>query len=173
MQITIYDAVVKTYQQLLPVVENYLAKGRSHYESIGSDPNVAVDLKLTDDMLPLHFQVVSVVHHSANALKSLETGKAGPPNFSLAFDLAGLQTHVQEATEAVNAIDADAFNARADDPVVFELGEMKIPFKSSDFLLSFSLPNFYFHATTGYDLLRMDGVDLGKMDFLGAMRVNA
>jgi len=173
MQISIYDAVVKTYQQLLPVVGNYLAKGRSHYESRGKDPNLAVDLKLTDDMLPLHFQVVSVVHHSANALKSLETGKAGPPDFSLALDLAGLQAHLQEAIEAVNAIDADAFNAKADDPVVFHLGEMEIPLKASDFLLSFSLPNFYFHATTGYDLLRMDGVGLGKIDFLGAMRVNA
>ncbi len=173
MNITIHDAVVKTYQQLLPVVGNYLSKGRSHYESLGKDPNLAVDLKLTDDMLPLHFQVVSVVHHSAHALHSLETGKAGPPDFSLAFDLAGLQTHVQEAIEAVNAIDADAFNAKADVPVVFHLGKMEIPFKASDFLLSFSLPNFYFHATTGYDLLRMDGVALGKMDFLGAMRINA
>ena len=173
MNITLHDAVVKTYQQILPVVGNYMSKGRSHYESNGKDPNLAVDLKLTDDMLPLHFQIVSVVHHSRNAVASLESGKAGPPDFSLAFDFAGLENHVQEAIAAIDAIDAHAFNAQADNPVVFHLGEMKIPFKGSDFLLSFSLPNFYFHATTGYDLLRMDGVGLGKMDFLGAMRVQA
>ena len=173
MQITLHDAVVKTYQQILPVVGNYLSKSRSHYESNGKDPNLAVELKLADDMLPLHFQIVSVVHHSKNALRSLETGKAGPPDFSLAFDFEGLQTHVVEAVDAINAIDPEAFNNQAENPVVFEFGQTKIPFKGSEFLLSFSMPNFYFHATTGYDLLRMDGVPLGKMDFLGAMRVNA
>jgi hypothetical protein len=46
-----------------------------------------------------------------------------------------------------------------------------MPFTASNYLLSFSLPNFYFHATTGYDLLRMKGVKLGKFDFLGALRM--
>ena len=49
------------------------------------------------------------------------------------------------------------------------MGSTKIPFTAQNFALSFSLPNFYFHATTAYDILRMKGVKLGKMDFLGAM----
>ena len=57
--------------------------------------------------------------------------------------------------------------------MTFELGKNKIPFVSQNFLLSFSLPNFYFHATTTYDILRMLGVPLGKMDFLGRMKVGA
>jgi hypothetical protein len=51
------------------------------------------------------------------------------------------------------------------------MGKTELPFTAANFLLSFSLPNFYFHATTGYDLLRAKGVNLGKMDFLGKMRM--
>jgi hypothetical protein len=53
----------------------------------------------------------------------------------------------------------------------FEMGEMRMPFTSEDFLLSFSQPNFYFHATTAYDILRWKGVKLGKRDFMGRPRL--
>ncbi len=55
----------------------------------------------------------------------------------------------------------------------FEMGDFKIPFSAEGFILSFSMPNFFFHATTTYDILRTNGVALGKMDFLGAMRVKS
>ena len=55
--------------------------------------------------------------------------------------------------------------------MVFKLGENELPFTNQNFLLSFSLPNFYFHATTTYDILRMLGVPLGKRDFLGSMKM--
>ena len=55
--------------------------------------------------------------------------------------------------------------------MVFKLGERQLPFKAEDFLMSFSMPNFYFHSTTAYDLLRMVGVPVGKMDYLGKLRL--
>ncbi len=55
--------------------------------------------------------------------------------------------------------------------MVFKLSDSEVPFTTTNFLLSFSLPNFYFHATTTYDILRMHGVPLGKFDYLGALRV--
>ena len=55
--------------------------------------------------------------------------------------------------------------------VLFQLGDMKLPFVAEDFVQSFSLPNFYFHAATAYDILRLKGAPLGKGDFLGAMRM--
>ncbi len=55
--------------------------------------------------------------------------------------------------------------------MVFKLGKNELPFTNRNFLLSFSLPNFYFHATTAYDILRMLGVPLGKRDFLGNMKI--
>ena len=172
MSLSLSAAVIPTYQQILPAVLGYLEKGRAHYEAAGEAVNDAVQLKLIADMQPLHFpNGVSVVHHSMNALTSTETGNAGPPDFSLAFDYAGLTHHVQTALDAVNRADLAALDARADSPVVFRMGSREMPFTAANYLLSFSLPNFYFHATTGYDLLRMHGVKLSKMDYLGAMRM--
>ena len=171
MSLQLSETVIGTYQQILPNVLAYLEKGRAHYEEIGEDVNNAVDLRLIEDMQPLHFQLISVAHHSMNALVSAETGDAGAPDFSLALDYAGLTAHIQSALDAVNAADASAIDARADETVTFRMGKTELPFTAANFLLTFSLPNFYFHATTGYDLLRAKGVKLGKMDFLGKMRM--
>ena len=57
--------------------------------------------------------------------------------------------------------------------VIFSMGDRKIPFKAEGFLMSFSLPNFHFHATTAYDILRQKGVPLGKRDDLGRLRIAA
>ena len=173
MSLTLYDAAVKSYQQILPAVQGCLQKGKEHYEATGRELQDAVGLKLHEDMLPLHFQVVSVVHHSMNALESIASGKAGPPDFKLTFDYAGLQSHVKTALDAVTAASPQDVNALAENPVVFRMGTFEMPFTATEYLLSFSLPNFYFHATTLYGLLRQDGVGLGKMDFLGPVRIQA
>ena len=68
---------------------------------------------------------------------------------------------------------ADRCPSLAGKPMKFEMTNVEIPFTAENFILSFSLPNFYFHATTIYGMLRMAGVPLGKMDFLGNMRMGA
>ena len=164
------ETIITTYQQILPNVLGYLEKGRSHYETIGEDVNDAVKLRLIEDMQPLHFQMVSVAHHSMNAITSAETGDAGTPDFSLALDYAGLTAHVQSALDAVNAADLHALEARLDQPVIFRMGKTEMPFTAGNFLVSFSLPNFYFHATTAYAILRHNGVEIGKKDFVGSYK---
>ena len=71
----------------------------------------------------------------------------------------------------MKAQDPTTINATAGKTITFKLGANEMPFTAENFVLSFSLPNFYFHATTAYDILRMKGVKLGKMDFLGKLRV--
>ena len=171
MSLSLYDAVVGTYQQILGSTANVLAKGRQHYEAEGKSVDDIMKLQMIDDMLPFTFQVTSVVHHSINALKSAESGDAGIPKVS-AQSYADLESQVADAISGVNGYSADQVNGLVGKPVVFSMGPNKIPFTAEDYLMSFSLPNFYFHATTTYDLLRREGVKLGKMDFLGALRVN-
>ena len=65
----------------------------------------------------------------------------------------------------------EAVNALGGKDVIFALGDRKLPFVAEGFLMSFSLPNFYFHATTAYDILRTNGVPLGKRDFMGRMKM--
>ena len=67
----------------------------------------------------------------------------------------------------------DEVNGLEGRDMVFQIGERKMPFVAEGFLLSFSLPNFFFHATTTYDILRSKGVKLGKRDFMGALRLKA
>jgi hypothetical protein len=65
----------------------------------------------------------------------------------------------------------DAVNALVGRDVAFQFGDRKLPFTAEEFLMSFSLPNFFFHATTAYDILRHKGVPLGKRDFMGRLRI--
>jgi len=76
-----------------------------------------------------------------------------------------------DALTELNAVEADVVLARAGKPMYFRMGELEMPFTSENFVMSFSLPNLYFHATTLYDMLRIKGVPLGKMDFMGKMSV--
>jgi hypothetical protein len=69
------------------------------------------------------------------------------------------------------AVTADELEAFIGKDMLFEMPGLKLPFTAEGFLLSFSQPNFYFHAATAYDILRAKGVGLGKRDFLGALRL--
>ena len=83
----------------------------------------------------------------------------------------GLQGLVTQTIEALSAWTPEAVNALAGKDVSFALGERKLPFTAEGFLMSFSLPNFYFHAATAYDILRSNGVPLGKRDFMGRLNL--
>ena len=171
MPVNLYHATVPSYLQILTAVRGFLGKGREFCSTSGIDPSELVEACLHSDMWPLRFQIVSVAHHSRGALDSLGTGVFTPPQPKPDLDYAGLQALIDEAETAVCAKSPDEVNGAGDRDLVFQLGERKIPFVASDFLFSFSLPNFYFHATTAYDILRHKGVPLGKRDFLGQLRI--
>jgi uncharacterized protein len=80
---------------------------------------------------------------------------------------------VTAARDALSAMTPDAVNALIGRDVVFQAGGHRLQFTAEGFLMSFSLPNFYFHATTAYDILRHEGVPLGKRDFMGRMRMKS
>ena len=80
---------------------------------------------------------------------------------------------MSDAIAGLEALDAEQVNAMSGKEVFFRMGDFEIPFTAENFVLSFSLPNLYFHATTAYDMARMSGVQIGKMDYLGQMRVGA
>ena len=97
----------------------------------------------------------------------------GPPAQFPDLDYGGLHGLINDAQEALAKVTPDEVNALEGGDMRFEFGDFKIPFTAEGFILSFSLPNFLFHATTTYDILRMQGVPLRKSDFLGAMRIKS
>jgi hypothetical protein len=170
MAISLYDLSVPTYLQVLGGVESYLAKGLAFAKEKNIDPNEIVETRLFPDMAPFRFQIVSAAHHSANGVKGAMAGQFSPPR-PAGEDYAGLQKLVSDARASLEAIKPDEVNAAEGKDVIFSVGDRKIPFKAQDFLMSFSLPNFHFHATTAYDILRQKGVPLGKRDYLGRLRI--
>ena len=172
MALSLYDAIVPQYLQILGAADAFMTKGRQHCEDNDIDLDSVVQHRLTDDMLPFHFQAVCMSHHSLGALNGVREGVFTPPP-ALELDYAGLHALVQEAKHGIEALSADDVNALEGNDVTFKLGDMAIPFTAVGFLTSFSLPNFHFHATTAYDILRVVGVPLGKRDYLGAMAVKA
>ena len=171
MSISFYDASVGAYQQVLASVAAIMDKGAAFAAENEIDLEEIVATKLRDDMMPFHFQIVSVCHHSWGALQGMRDGRFSPPSFDLDKNYAQLQALVSEAQEGVASISESEVAGLADKSMVFAIGTRDMPFTNQNFLLTFSLPNFYFHATTSYDILRMLGVPLGKMDFLGQMKV--
>jgi hypothetical protein len=171
VSISFHDASVGSYLQVLDGVAGVLDKGASHAAEAGLDPQEVVMTRLRDDMMPFHFQVVSVVHHSWGAIQGMQKGSFSPPSFELDKDYAGLQNIVTDARDGLAALDKGEVEGLGEKSVVFKLGKNELPFTNHNFLLSFSLPNFYFHATTTYDILRMLGAPLGKMHFLGQMKM--
>jgi hypothetical protein len=171
MTTSLYDLTVASYLQIARAVDGVLARGEAHCAEQGMDVATLTDARLAPDMADLRFQIACVAHHSIGAVRAFESGEFGPPSGHESLDYAGLRKLVTDAVADLEALDRDAVDALAGGTVTFRLGEMEIPFTTENFALSFSLPNFYFHATTAYDLLRSKGVKLGKRDFLGSMRV--
>ena len=87
------------------------------------------------------------------------------------LDYHGAIKLLTETLAELNTIDAEAIAGAEGKAVLFKTSDFEIPFTSENFVLSFTLPNLYFHAATIYDMLRIKGVPLGKMDFLGNMKM--
>jgi hypothetical protein len=173
MAIGLYDVSVVSFQQVLGAVAGFLEKGRAHCAEKGIDLNSIVETRLHPDMLPFRFQIVSVAHHSHGALEGVKAGIFRPPGGVGELDYAGLQKLVADTRKGVDAFTREAVNAMEGKDMAFEIGGRRMPFTAEGFLMSFSLPNLYFHATTAYDILRMKGVPLGKRDYMGQMRMKA
>jgi uncharacterized protein len=171
MPASFYDLSVASYLQTVDAVAGFLNKGLEHCQGCGADPAKMVEARLAEDMLPLRFQIVSVAHHSLGAIEGMKKGVFAPPGRSEALDYTGLQKLLADTAGSLRGLSREEVEALSGRDMIFQIGERKVPFTTDNFLLSFSLPNFYFHATTAYDILRTNGVPLGKRDFLGRLRI--
>ncbi|MEK9920426.1 MAG: DUF1993 domain-containing protein [Luminiphilus sp.] len=171
MQLSFYDASVLCYQQILDSTAKVLEKGQAHAAANNQSLDEIVEYRLHESMLPFSFQVISVWHHSYGAINGMREGVFSPPPKKPNIDYAGLCALVDEAREFMAAETQESMEALSGKNMCFKMGEMEIPFTTDKFLATFSKPNFYFHATTTYAILRALGTPLGKMDYLGNMAV--
>jgi hypothetical protein len=173
MAISLYDVSVGAFLQTLGGVSGFLERGLAHCRDNNIDPEEIVETRLHGDMLPFRFQIISVAHHSAGAIEGVKKGGFSPPSEQRPLNYVELQGLVADAREELAKLTAAEVNALEGGDMTFQIRDFKVPFTAENFLMSFSLPNFYFHATTAYDILRSKGVPLGKRDFMGQLRVKA
>ena len=171
MSFSLYDAVVPSNLQILTALDGVLGKAEAFCGEHGRSQADLVDARLAPDMFPLGYQVKSCVVHSVGGLEGASAGSFSPDTSTWPTDFAGLRQLLRGAVARLNGLDRTTVDALIDSDTTFIAGEFRLPFTSANFLLSFSQPNFYFHATTAYAILRAEGVPLGKRDFLGLPRI--
>ncbi|KAK4032021.1 DUF1993 domain-containing protein [Parachaetomium inaequale] len=171
MATLLYDLSVPTFLQTVSAVGGFLDRAATHCAETGADPDDYVNARLFHDMAPFRFQVECVAHHSVWALEAVKTGVFAPPALvGPQIPSADLRAMIAQAEAALKALPPDEVNSWAGKDLDLQLPPRKLAFTSETFLLSFSLPNFYFHAVTAYNILRTRGVPLGKRDYEGQLR---
>ena len=172
MTSSLYDISVASYLQTLDATRGFLQKGLDWAGANGVDPEELVEARLAGDMHPLRFQVQQVVFHSAGAVEAIRGGVLAFGGERPKHDYAGLQAAVVEAAETLRKLSPAEVNGLEGNDVAFRVpGKDDRIFTADGFVLTFSVPNLHFHAATAYGILRMKGVPLGKLDFMGALRL--
>lgn len=169
MSFSLYEATVPSMIQLLSAGQGWIEKAKA---SDLAEADV-VEARLAEDMAPFAKQMKWMVTHSIGAIEAVRQGSMSPDLSEPAATLEQMRLNLGAAENALRALskgEVDSFIGGKTHFVMASRG-VDIPFSSENFLLSFSQPNFYFHATTGYAILRHIGVDVGKLDYLGPIRM--
>jgi hypothetical protein len=170
MAISLYDLSVPTFLQTVDAVTGFLSRAVGHCAEAGTDPDDFVNARLFPDMAPFHFQIEALSHHAAWGVEALMSGIFAPPPLVGSMPFIDLQVLVAEAEAKLRAFTPEEVNRCAGKELDLQIGPRRLAFRAEAFILSFSLPNFHFHAVTAYDILRSRGVPIGKRDYEGRLR---
>lgn len=165
MTISMYQASVPVFLNMLGGLSHVLSKAEKHAAESGIDPAELIGARLAPDMHPLSAQVQIATDHAKGAPSRL-AGREAPKFEDKETTFAELQNRIARTRDYLNSFapaDIDGSDSRE---IVLKLRQ-EMRFSGMQYLLNFALPNFYFHVTTAYDILRNRGVVLGKADYFG------
>ena len=168
MTISMYQASIPVYLQYLNATSAVLDKGAAFAEARKIDPAVLLQTRLYPDMFPLVRQVQIFTDQAVRGASRL--AGVEPPSFpDTETSFAEVKSRIQKAMEHVQSFKPEQIDGSETRDIVMKTPRGDLNFTGQQYLLFFSLPNFFFHATTTYSILRHVGVDIGKMDFMGGM----
>ena len=163
-----YDAAVPAYLQMLNSLTGLLTKAEAHCAAKKIDPAELLGSRLCPDMLPLSKQIQLVSDFATKGCARL-THSDVPSNPDTETSFAELKQRLAKTIDYVKSYKAEQFEGTDTKDITFPAGPDKsITLKGQQFFSNFSLPNFYFHAATAHGILRHNGVEIGKRDFMGA-----
>ncbi len=167
MPITVHQSSVGAYQTTMTAFVAILGKAAAHAEQTKFDPAVYATLRLRPNMLAFPRQVQAFCDQAKNSTARLAAVE--PPRFEdTETTLDELKARIEKTLGFLSTVDKAALEAGADREIVFPIGpNIKAKMAGHDYLTHFVLPNYYFHLSTAYDILRFAGVDIGKRDYLG------
>jgi hypothetical protein len=162
-----HDATVPAFLQILGSLEGLLAKAEAHCKAKNIQPEVLLSARLYPDMFPLTRQIQTASDFAAKTCARL-TGSEVPsvPDTEKTFE--ELQQRIAKTVDYVKGLKPAQFEGAEAKDITFPSGPGKTTtLKGQQYLSNFALPNFYFHAATAHGILRHNGVEIGKRDFLG------
>lgn len=171
MPLSLHAAFVPSALQMVGATRRLVDKAESWCGEQGCAPGELIGARLIGDMLAFDYQVKSVAVHTHGAIEGVRAGTFQPDNAPPPDSFDALRARLDEAAAALEALDEAEMEDWIGRPMRFQMRELGMDFTAEDFLLSFSQPNFYFHAATAYDILRMKSLELGKRDYMGRLRI--
>lgn len=166
MALSMFDASVPVLKHMLQNLAAILKKSADHAESKKIDPSVFVNARLAPDMLPLSKQI-QIASDQAKGCAARLAGVNIPKFEDTEKTFDELQARIAKTIAFLDGFTANQFDGSETRDIAVQVHERCLEFTGQTYLLNWVLPNFYFHVTTAYDILRHNGVDIGKRDFLG------
>jgi len=168
MTLSMYSTSAPAFERALTSLDAILDKTATWAEERKIDPAVLTSARLAPDMHPLNRQV----HLLSDTAKGACARLAGLPVPSFPdteTTLPELKSRIGKTLDFIRSVKADQIDGSEDRQIVLKAGARELVFKGQDYLVGFALPNFYFHVTVAYAILRHNGAPLGKLDYLGGV----
>lgn len=166
MAIDAYDQVVPVMSRMLANLDGILKKAEQYAEARKIEPATLLQARLFPDMFTLTRQVQLATDFAKGAAARL-AGREVPSWEDKEQSFAELHARIQRAVDFLAGFKREHFNGCETRPIELKLRSGTLNFQGQEYLLHFALPNFYFHVTTAYAILRHHGLDIGKRDFMG------
>lgn len=168
MALTMYSVSVPAYIRGFAVLTTLIDKAERFAEEKKINPAVLVNARLAPDMLALAGQIQRASDTAKATIGRLTTLEV--PKFpDEEVTLADLRQRIAKTVEFLESVDAAALDGAEAKDVDLSAGSLKVTLSGEEYVQKFALPNFYFHVTTAYDILRHNGVPLGKLTYIGAL----
>ena len=166
MTISMYQVSIPRFVHMLQNLVAILDKAEAHAEARKIDPATLPNARLFPDMLPLASQV-RIACDGANGVATRLSGVTGPTFADDEKTLADLKARIEKTIAFLKTIKPGQVDGTEGKELTVKVGGQDTKFTGLQFLLARAIPNFYFHVSTAYDILRHNGVEIGKRDYLG------